>query len=754
MAEDNTELDFNATLKRLNLPGLSGEGLERGLNEAREGAGNIFEQTKNRLFEIDAGFDQRGVEDFWLRGGVSRMDTDEERDNYLNTVVGVGGWTKDSYGSYALTPEGLTRRNLPVPTNANGVPIPQLLDAPAGQGMELGDVADLAGDAPAVLAETATGMAMTGAGTIPAAIAVMLAGGLAKAIDEGIEYYQGYQRQSGSEVATDVGTQALGAGAGEGIMRYALQPAGRAIMAPERPKYLGARQAMAEKAQALDIRPWSGQITDAPLVRRYEGMLKLIFGDPLAKHNIGAINTAIDNIAGKVNRLIKRDSAGVIQTNVGHEGIEESIKAGRTALADWSKGVTAEIDTKITEIMEGKLALYLRKQTPGMTQEAAEAQARLAAQAGELELAIVPTHELKQAFRELNVDLPRVTAHQPTQLEKYQGGKNLTDTTPVTGRPVFTDPEILKHGADIGGLPAHISTSQMQAISQRLFDAIGDAGIIPGISQRQASLLHKASRQTFKDIQDPEIRSLVMGFHKQYGKEITRFDNALIRRIVRDPREAGKIEPEQIISSIFKKGRARDILKVKRAVSPETWERYQGAAMEEVLTNIVKRDQDPLIAIFTGTNFLNSLDNYGHLTLSAVFGRQHTKALYDLGYAVQLATKKSAGSGGLVAAHLALHPIKMWKKLTGLFFLQQIFKTPTMVKYLTAGFDAPKTRLGAEAITRYFLFTRAAQLKWGETLSEGATDVATRLVTDVETATSTPGTQTSEDPSADFTGTP
>ena len=244
----------------------------------------------------------------------------------------------------------------------------------------------------------------------------------------------------------------------------------------------------------------------------------------------------------------------------------------------------------------------------------------------------------------------------------------------------------------------------MQAISQRLFDAIGDDTIVPGISGRNARLLWKASRSTFGDIEDEGVRGMALAFQKKYGEEIGRFDNALIERIMRNPRLAGKIEPEHVVEAVFKKGNVGTIHRLKNAVHPATWEKVKRGAMEDMTDQLVKRTDDPVISVMAGKEFLNTLDSYGKPTLEAMFGRDHADALYRLGRVAQTTNVKMAGAGGLVAANLALHPLRNFGKLAQIFTMQKFLATPFAIRWYTEGLKAPNTRAGAAALTRAAVF--------------------------------------------------
>lgn len=625
------------------------------IGEAKEAITDV----KNKLLGIDPDFDQSGVQDFWFRAGLSRMDTDDEREGYLTRIVGPTGWTKDKYGKYALTTQGLDKRGY----EHKGKPI--VIDEPD---LSWSDIGDVAGDAPAVMGATGAGLATTGMGAAVGIPAVIGGAMLGKGLDELIESLTGQNRQSFGEVAKDVAIEGGTAGIGEGVFRGLLRPLGRKLMAPERsrvtdapskepglegfakrqiegkpPRTPGDVLGLAKEAQDMGVRPNVSQITQAPLLGRTQSMINRIFGDPLAEQNSKALNAEIARI-----REIAGPATG--DTEMG-DAVVKSISMKRGALARWAKGVTEKIDQEIAAAYQSN------------TGEA---------------VPVVPTAALKETARDLTKNLP----------------------ASPEGRPVFTDNTTLSSIKDALALPEYVTVSEMQAISQRLFDAIGDNTIVPGITGRQARQLWKASRETFEQIADPNVAAMVKEFHKRYGQEIKKYDNALVERIMRDPRLAGKIEPEHLVDAVFTKHSAARLNRIKNAVSPGVWEKFQRAAMDNVLDNAVARSDRPLREIFTGKNLLAGLDKYGKDTLTVAFGPQLTGELYRLGNVMQLVTQRQALSGGLVAAHIAIHPLQNIGRLAQLNILSRFLNTPFAVRWLTEGLKAPNTRMGAESVAR------------------------------------------------------
>lgn len=628
-----------------------------------EKAGASITNLRNDLLQEDPGFDQSGVPDFGLRSGLSRADTDEERKAFLNEWTGPKGWTQDRFGAYALTPAGMTRLGYP----HKGKPV--LIDEPWS--LTRYDIADLAGEAPGIAGATAAGLATGGAGFVPGVLAV--AGGemIGKAGGEAVEHFRGENLQTLPEVAGDIGKSGLAAAGGEAVFRGALAPIGRKMLRPRANKMTPERTELAQTATELGTRPAVTQIAPSGLLGRAQSMANMIFGNPLARGNAKAITK-------EMNRLQSATGArgSGARLSVGDQ-ITKDVSRSRGALSRWASQVAGKIDD-----MTGGYA-------------------------------VVPTARIKEQAKEILDSLPRkkpvTTGPAPASYFDDLTGTQVSvgGTQTRQGKVIFASKELVTELENIRDLPDFYTMTEVQQMTERLYSAISDETIVPGIGGRNARLLWKSATQSYEDVADPGLREVVMNFRSRYGREIRRFDNAVIQRIMRSPKYAGRLEPEQIVGAIFRKGQTSKLARVKAVVTPGTWNKVRGAAMEEVLGKLSKRGDDPFEVMFQGKQFLEALDSYGKGTLTAMFGKGLTADLYRLGQVTQLVTKEMKMSGGIVAASIALHPMKNLGRLARIFTGAQFLNTRFAVRWLTEGLEAPKTRLGAAAIARLAVFVGA-----------------------------------------------
>jgi hypothetical protein len=281
-------------------PNLQRQGLA--MENVRSGA----EFVSQRDPDIDY---KTGVPSAAFRAGFSRMSNDAEKAQFLDRSVGKDKWGKDSFGAYFIKPEGLKQFGI---QSIKPVSIDEQVSSRY-------DIADLAGDAPAVAGAIGGGMMASGAGVIPGMAASALGAAGGKAIDEVVKNLQGSQVNTASGVATDLAKEAGMAGLGEGVVR-GLGPVARFGLGPGASRMTPDKKALADAArdQGFQIRP--GSVTDAPILARWEGMVRSIFGDLNAERNKAAAEAGIKRLTP--GTPVSAEAAG--------EAIARSVRQERT----------------------------------------------------------------------------------------------------------------------------------------------------------------------------------------------------------------------------------------------------------------------------------------------------------------------------------------------------------------------------------------------------------------------------------------
>lgn len=594
---------------------------------------SLGERTKQATHQVtewvssrDPGIDYHsGVADFGFRAGFSAMTNDAEKSGYLDKKVGKGNWGKDSFGAYFIKPEGM---------KALGVDskMPVALDE---QSPSRYDFADLAGDLPAIAGAVGFSAATGGMGALPAIGMTALGGALGKSVTEIGKNVAGYQDKTAGEVAADVVKEGAMAGAGEGGFRL-FRGLGRKALAPQAKRMTPEKQALMDDALNLGFMPKAGQVTDAPILGRYEGMIGKIFGDVTEPKNSAAAQKNLSD-------LLKRLGPASAKSDVG-QAVVSSIKQSWGKFADDASKLYGEVDA----LAQGP---------------------------------IIPTASLKRQAALILDDLPKT----------------------AKGEPIFASPETRKFLESIGELPESVTTTQMQQIRATLRDASGMREMFPGFSGHHRNLLYKAADESFDFSSKTGNKAAIDKLREAdafYRKGAERFDRPVIERLLKEASETGSVDPDMAVEYIVRKGAGDRVLTVKKAVSPEAWQQVQRAHGEKLLSSAIRDTSDPLRQVFDGNALKRSLDSYGPEVLEQVYGKEFVRDVYKFANVLKLVDKGNKNSGGLVAANIALHPLRNLQKLTMLRVLSKFMTQPGGLRYLTNGIQAPKTRAGAAALAR------------------------------------------------------
>ena len=180
---------------------------------SKEDIANYEKTQKGQSVDFDY---VTGIQDTKLRAMLGRADSKEDEEKVLREGFNLleTEYTRDNLGNLALTPEGALKFG--VETDK-----PVLIDE---RGFTRQDLSDLSGLGTTLVG--GVGGALIGQAAIPvpilgAVIGATFGGGAGKAVEEGIEAFQGVQAQTGSEITKDIIKEGLISGAGEGIFGVA-----------------------------------------------------------------------------------------------------------------------------------------------------------------------------------------------------------------------------------------------------------------------------------------------------------------------------------------------------------------------------------------------------------------------------------------------------------------------------------------------------------------------------------------------------
>lgn len=597
---------------------------------------------QGQLLQRQPGIDySRGVTDFGLRAGLSFMEGEQEKTSFLDQKFGIGNWDKDKFGAYYAKPEGLKKLGI-----ESKVPIS--LDE---QSITRYDLVDVLGDVPAILGATGAGIAATGMGA-PAGMALTALGAAGgEAYKELGKNILGYRGRPATEIAKDIGGEAGAAAAGEGVFRLA-RPVGKFFLGPQQKRMTPEREALSETATKLGFKVRPGQVTDAPLLSRWEGMVKKLFGDLDREPNLKVAQKVMDDL---LDTLGQPKGAVQVGTNV-----RLDIIAARRAFGNEMKKLYTRVDE-----LAGKRQ-------------------------------IVPMASVKKTLKEYIDNLP----------------------VNQEGERIFPTPELERFVKKYENLADFQTVSATQEMRTAFREAAETPNLVPGVSERQAGLLKKAADEAFDQLKNSteinqQVRNALSVADDAYRKGIADFDNPVIASLTRDASFSGAVDPDQVVKYIVKPEHSVRLSRVKKLVTPETWAGVQRSHGEDLMKTMTIKTDDPFKTLLSGQNFERTLDSYGRDTLEVLYGKQWVDDAYNFARSVKLVGKTQAMSGGIVAAGIALHPIRNLPKLAYQRALVAFMQQPGTLKWLTVGIRAPKTRAGIDAFAR--LNTMALALARDET---------------------------------------
>lgn len=568
---------------------------------ALKGAEHAVKDAFSQVSQKSPGVDYtKEVQEWAFRGGFSRMDSDNERASWLESKVGKGEFLKDDYGTWIIKPSGAMK--LGIQTDK---PIP--IDMPE---VNRYDVADWAGDAPAVAGGVLGGVATAGAGFLPAMAVAGLGAMGGKGIDEAVQSLQGTSQDSALETYKSLLDEGKMAAGGEGAVR-ALRPIGRLLMGPhtkrpftvmgEQPAMEStidpARIAMTKEAQAMGGAPSIAQATGKPIIGRGGSMFDTIFGVDRDLANNRAIiagkQQLLRNAGGNPNQAVPHvTDAGLGKMVAGR--IDSTLTTTQQAADAAAKQVDKATRQAIYKV-SGKFASGDAGQA--VVAEIKAAKDAFSAQANDLYSAVddlaqgpvVGTQSLKDVARNILEGMP----------QKEGGGATILGG------------ETKKFLTDILAMEDNVTFKQMQNARSAFSEAAYDPNILKDISAKYAGDLKKAATGAMDDagnsiiykqspIVDAAGKNLkTMEIHTGgkeaaqawrtandfYSKNIAKFDDVAIARITRQAGRSGSVEPDEIVNLLVKPRKADQLARVLKVVSPNARSKIAKAHFDDLMNS-------------------------------------------------------------------------------------------------------------------------------------------------------------------------
>ncbi len=521
-----------------------------------------------------------GVNDVLFRAGYGRMETDDERDNWLTMNVGKDGWAKDGKGRRILTRAGRERAGIP-----GNAPL-----AIESVDFTRGDIAETVGDIGPVLgAGIAAGVATGGLGTIPAMAISGGASALAHLADEAIEQAQGYNLQSGGEVAQAAIGEGLASGIGEGVTRGA-QVVGRFALGPYRhpegwlnpfsPKGPAVSRIDPERIALMNKSLASGYMPSPAAVQGSKGLLwprleaaARFFGASTEEANARAA------MAGRSAML--RPYAATTPSAAG-EAAEAKVKtlaAGADdAVRNATERVAREVDTAGMDLQSSLgRAVSAEDAGRGVQESIRNARRQFA-------------DEAQRAFSEWESANPHPVSTAPLKqmaqswLDRLPSEVITADDGTTTRRAIGAlSPDGVEKIRAVMRLPDEMPVGELQNMRAFLREASYDPDFLPGVPKKITRDLLRATDEAMEGTGLAELNAW-------YRQGISQFDDARILRITRDAGKAGAIDAEDVASYLFKPNKTALVRKVRGIVGDEQWNALRRAHFDQMIDGAAGAD--------------------------------------------------------------------------------------------------------------------------------------------------------------------
>ena len=553
-------------------------------------------------------------------GGFSRfqfgrMDTKEEKEGYLDSVVGKDGYRSDALGRLLLTQKGRTKLGL---GKGKDIAIDE-------EGLSFSDVKDFAGSSGIpIAAAIGTGIVTSGLGFIPALLAVAAAGYGGKRIDEAIETAQGFQRQTPEEIERDARFEAAFAAGGEGVGRAISGLFGKLLKGP------GGKEADELRANARELlqkgfRPTIAGGTNEsfrPILNRLQAVYEGVFPNKVAAENnlrlilkdMKDLNLADTKTLQGLKGVVSKDLTKYYRDNA-------------TKLSDATKEINKEIDTELSKIFNnfdtGKVDLF-------ETNKLVNAQ--------------------RANFSELMDDLYKSVDDTLSSSQRYVSIKGIGQTvdeilnrTIVSINPnnrlIKSIKDYQKRTPDSSG--GEMTFAEAQILRKQINEATSNPELLDNLTMAELQQIKSSINSAFEDAAyrlqrstDPkasEAFSVYTRTNNLYGKGMKMFDNIATRGIIKAAQN-GFFNKQYVVKELIDKNRPElidQLLKSIRGITKEDLD----PDMQGLIKVIDQKDAEAILKqyeslrTFGNMNLKQAKENYAKLDKSSAVARDMKQAI-------------------------------------------------------------------------------------------------------------------------------
>lgn len=552
---------------------------------------------------------QSGGAPIGQRAYSSFLNTDKARDQYLTNTYG-----QENEGWYKLTDRFGKPTDRRIVRSEDGTE--RIFNPP---GIDMGDVAGIAGGVPDLI-----GAIMGGAASVPAyalgpgvgipTSAALSAGG-AQLVGESVGRLFPENREAEPSItqhvlpraAGEAGVDALlgvifgGAGRlGNAVLNKARAPFAQSASDPIATEFRDASERL--RGQGYDISPLPSEEGAGGFVPRVEGFLEKLPGssEKMRQYRERG-DQAIANF--------QRDIAGDIDPNqVGRETVSELSTQRKNLLIDREEALGRADDA----IEQNQTALTSR-QGPQMSAEGAGSQTRAGLERARKEFRdearrlydiardapggqdpIVDVRAVREEVQRIRDALPPTATRDASQATGLldASGAPISRTVTEGGDPVsqFTPQGLTRFLAGVDNIADNMTIEQARQMRSIVMDAIDDKMLMPGVPERYLTQLERSISRSIDDsvakAGSPELRQALSDANRFYAQNIDRFSRKGIAEAYREPIQPGYIEDNRLVDRLLSgrgnPGVIRETRDLMGANSSE-WAATRRSAVEQIL---------------------------------------------------------------------------------------------------------------------------------------------------------------------------
>jgi hypothetical protein len=531
-------------------------------------------------------------------GGFSRfqfgrMDTKEEKENYLESVVGKDGFRSDALGRLLLTQKG--RKTLGMGEG------PDL--AIDEEGLSFSDVKDFVGSSGIpIAAAIGTGILTSGLGWLAAIPAVALSGFGGKLIDEAIETNEGLQRQNSGEILRDATFEGLFAAGGEGFGRAISGLFGKLLKGP------GGKEADELRANARELinkgfRPTIAGATNEsfrPILNRLQAVYEGVFPNKAAaEQNLRLILKDLKDL-----RLADpKDLQGF--KSVVSKDLDEYYKKNSLKLSEATKEINTNINQEMKAIFKNLKTkdadiLNLNQRINDQRANFSELMDNLYSRIDNI-LSTTSVDGVKVTPRIINVrgiasKLRDIQERSIADISDNRLVRSINSAASGDGLISFKQAQILRKQINEATrnpeLLGNIDMGALQALKGAINDSFDDAAYRLAKNAEKPKI---AAERTQEAINASEALSVYRKTNDLYAKGMKTFDNVATQGIIKAAQK-GFFNKQYIVNELIDKNKPELIDQLLKSI--------RGISKEDLPDNMIKMvDEQEARRIFTANAF-------------------------------------------------------------------------------------------------------------------------------------------------------